>query len=238
MNFYFQILQFIFKFSCNDYSLNPILYPQNQLSRMFQLHKVHFPILMNDFLKIQAFWLNCRYHKLVFVSLHVWHNLWYCALWEICKGWLDNFCRQFQLHNWSWPLKWINLTINSCAYVAYPDIYCSLLEALICARFDCFQQLIELGVECDCECGVDYPAVYLTAEIDLADIRGLKHCVVTAVRRVMRCHVVQRTTRRKCDWLFKAVITDQVSIKLQFYLFMSSILLHMSINYIPGRIIY
>ena len=82
--------------------------------------------------------------------------------------------------------------LDGLANIAEPHVYAGLADSGVCGRSDRLEQSIILGIEGDGPGAVDYVAVDVRAEVDLAHVVVLEDSVVAGVGRVVGGAVVER----------------------------------------------
>ena len=65
--------------------------------------------------------------------------------------------------------------------------------------FDSHEEVVIDGIESYCECTVDDPSFDVSSEVNLAHIVVSYHSIVSWVRRVVSCHVIDRAASRESN---------------------------------------
>ena len=102
--------------------------------------------------------------------------------------------------------------LNSTTDVAQAHVNTRLLDTLVGGFFHREQQWIEHRIERHRECTINDVAVDLSSVVDLHDVVGAEHRVVSWVRRVMRSAIVDAAAGRERDTCLQTVLLAKTQI--------------------------
>lgn len=104
--------------------------------------------------------------------------------------------------------------LDGCTDVAEPDVDTCVLDALVGRLLHCSQQVVELRIECHRKCAVNNLSIDLSAKVYFAHVVVAQDSIVTWIRSIMCCAVVDTAASWESNTSFEAIGFNQPSISL------------------------
>jgi len=102
--------------------------------------------------------------------------------------------------------------VNSSSDIAKSNIDSSLFDSLVRSLLHSQKKIVIIGVESYSKCAIDNMPVHLSSKIYLHNVVFSQNCVISRVRGVMGCAVVDTAACREPDTLKKPILLNQSAI--------------------------